>query len=180
MAVNRIHILGASGSGTTTLAQALEREHGYKWLCTDHAFWLPTHIPFVSPRPHSERIPLLAATLEENPKWALAGSLCGWGDVFIPQFELVIYIYTPAEIRLERLKRREFELHGKRVREGGDMFDIHTDFVKWAMSYDTADASSRSAKLHENWLAQLACPIVRLDGTHTSQQHFIQLQEFLQ
>jgi len=179
MAVNRIHILGATGSGTTTLAQALEREHGYKWLCTDHAFWSPTHIPFVSPRPREERIPLIAAALEENPKWALAGSLCGWGDVFIPKFELVVYLYTPAEIRKERIKKREYERYGERIREGGDMFDIHVDFVEWAMTYDTAGLDTRSAKLHESWLAQLPCPIVRLDGTRTSAQHLAELRRHL-
>lgn len=38
MKYNIIHIVGASGAGTTTLGRALEREYGYKWLDTDGYF----------------------------------------------------------------------------------------------------------------------------------------------
>jgi len=77
MGVNVIHILGASGSGTTTLGQALEQKHGYKWLDTDHFFWFPTEPPFIASRPREERIPLMAASIEDNPKCVISGSLCG-------------------------------------------------------------------------------------------------------
>ena len=30
--ISIIHIVGASGAGTSTLGQALEREYGYKWM----------------------------------------------------------------------------------------------------------------------------------------------------
>lgn len=41
MAKNLIHIFGASGSGTTTLAEKISRELGYFHLDTDDYFWLP-------------------------------------------------------------------------------------------------------------------------------------------
>ena len=43
---NRIHILGASGSGTTTLASAIADEHGHRHLDTDDFFWIPTNPPY--------------------------------------------------------------------------------------------------------------------------------------
>ena len=63
MKYNIIHIVGASGAGTTTLGQALEREYAYKWLDTDGYFWEQTD-------PH-EFLSLAAqrakrAVLEEN------------------------------------------------------------------------------------------------------------------
>ena len=39
--------------------------------------------------------------------WVLSGSLEGWGDVFIPVFDLVVLLTTPREIRLQRLRARE-------------------------------------------------------------------------
>ena len=33
-----IHIVGAFGTGTSTLAQAAEREYAYEWLNTDDFF----------------------------------------------------------------------------------------------------------------------------------------------
>ena len=50
MAKNLIHIFGASGSGTTTLAEKISRELGYFHLDTDDYFWLPTDPPFCRKR----------------------------------------------------------------------------------------------------------------------------------
>ena len=179
MSVNVIHILGASGCGTSTLGQALERQHGYKWLDTDHFFWFQTHLPFTSKRHHEERIPLMAASIEENPKCVISGSLCGWGDVFIPKFDIVVFIYTPADIRMERLRKREHERHGDRILKGGDMYGTHLDFLEWAMAYDAGGNGMRSLKMHEEWLKSLDCPIIRLDGTDTCEQHLMNLEGFL-
>ena len=179
MSVDIIHILGASGSGTTTLAQELEQKYDYKWLDTDHYFWFPTEPPFTISRPREKRISLMAASIEENSKCVISGSLCGWGDVFIPEFELVIFIYTTSDIRKERLKKREYQRYGERIRKGGDMYEEHIKFINWAMAYDTSDVNMRSLKLHEEWLKQLTCPVIRLNGADTSKQHLNQLEKYL-
>ena len=179
MSIDVIHVFGASGSGTTTLGQALEREHGYKWLDTDHYFWFPTEQPFTSPRPREERIPLMSASIEENPKCVISGSLFGWGDVFIPKFDLVIFIYTPADIRRERLKKREYGRYGERILESGDMYDEHIEFINWAMTYDTGDINMRSLKAHEEWIKKLSCPVVRLNGADSLEHNLCQLDEYL-
>jgi len=168
--INVIHIVGASGSGTTTLAQALECKYGYKWLDTDDYFWSPAELPYTVPRPREERIPLLAASIKNNPKCVISGSLCGWGDCFIPRFDLVVFIYTPAGIRKERLEKREYRRFGERIRERGDMYDEHIKFIEWAGNYDTLKPPERCIALHEEWLTHLNCPVLRLDGTKTVEE----------
>jgi len=163
--IDIIHVVGASGAGTTTLGQALERERGYKWLDTDDYFWSPTDPPFLRSRPFEERIALLKADIEKHPKCVISGSLCGWGDVFIPQFDLVVFISTPTDIRIERLERREFERFGQRIRPGGDMYEEHTGFIEWAKTYDTNKPPERCRTLHEEWFKKLVCPVMRVDGT---------------
>ncbi len=165
--INIIHIVGASGSGTSTLGQALEQKHGYKWIDTDEYFWQKTDPPFVKPLPREERIKLMNEEMQKNPKCVISGSLCGWGDIFIPMFDIVIFLETPAEIRIERLKKRESERFGKRIREGGDMFEEHLKFISWALSYDTGSLEMRSRALHENWLSACTCPVIRLNGSKT-------------
>ena len=160
-----IHIVGASGAGTSTLGQALEREYGYKWLDTDSYFWMPTDPPFVRPLPHEERVKLLSAAVRENPQCVISGSLCGWGDVFIPKFDLVVFVDTPTEIRVERLEKREYERFGERIRKGGDMHQNHIDFIEFAKTYDTNSPPERCRRLHEEWFRQLLCPLLRVDGT---------------
>ena len=44
------------------------------------------------------------------------------------------------------------------------MHDNHDDFVEWAAHYDDGTREGRSRPKHEAWLAQLRCPVIRLDG----------------
>ena len=163
--IDIIHIVGASGSGTTTLGQALEREYGYKWVDTDDFFWRSTNPPFVKPLPQEERVKLMDLTIQENPKCVISGSLCGWGDVFIPRFDLVVFVDTPTDIRIERLEKREYERFGERIRKGGDMYENHIGFIEWAKGYDTNIPPGRCRKLHEEWCKSLSCPLLCVDGT---------------
>ena len=160
-----IHILGASGAGTTTLGEALRDRFGYTLLDSDDFFWLPTDPKYTTPRPIEERQRLLSEAIVATGKWVLTGSSCGWGDMFIPLFKKVILVETPTEVRIERLKKREFDHLGERVLPGGDMHEAHREFLAWAARYDSAGLEQRSRALHEQWLQKVSCPIVVVDGT---------------
>ena len=163
--IDIIHVLGASGAGTSHLGRTLEEKYGYKWLDTDYYFWSLTDPPFIKSSPREERIELLRQDIEIYPKCVISGSLCSWGDVFIPWFDLVVWVDTPTDIRIERIKKREFERFGKRILEGGDMFIEHEKFIEWAKAYDTNKPPERCRILHEEWIKKVNCPVLRLDGT---------------
>lgn len=160
-----IHILGASGSGTTTLGRALESKFGYHHLDVDDYYWLPTNPPFTAAREPGERINMLRDAIQKNEKCVISGSLCGWGDCFTSKFDLVIRIITPTEIRIRRLENREFERFGKRILPEGDMYEDHIKFIKWAADYDNGDISMRSKRLHDEWLKSVPCKRLVVDGT---------------
>ena len=160
----RIHILGASGSGTTTLANALSEQLHMKHFDSDFYFWEETDPPFQKKREKSERLNLLNRDLKEHKDWVLSGSLCGWGDEVIHLFDLVIFLYLPPETRLERLRTREKERHGDLILEEGVMHQTYSDFITWAAKYDTADMSMRSLELHNHWLDKLECSVLRIEG----------------
>ena len=90
--IHRIHILGASGSGTTTLGRALAERLQCPHFDTDDYFWLPTDPPYTQQRERTERQQLLMDDLTAHDAWVVSGSLCGWGDVAIPLFELVVFL----------------------------------------------------------------------------------------
>ena len=121
--IHRIHILGASGSGTTTLGRALAAHLQCPHFDTDNYFWLPTNPPFTQQREHTERQQLLMDAVTAHDAWVLSGSLCGWGDVAIPLFELVVFLQIPHDIRMERLRQREYERFGERILPGRDMHE---------------------------------------------------------
>ena len=72
--LERIHITGASGSGTTTLGAAIAGRWGHRHLDTDDFYWEPTWPPFRQSRAEHDRQQLLAAALDESPRWVLSGS----------------------------------------------------------------------------------------------------------
>ena len=159
----RIHIVGASGAGTTTLGRTLAARLGAAHLDTDDFFWVPTDPPFQKIRERAERQALLGEALDRQPAWVLSGSLCGWGDIFIPRFDLVVFLWLEPAIRLARLRARELERYGAAVAPGGPRNAKMEEFLFWAAGYDERlQAPERCLKLHEQWLAALPCPIVRI------------------
>jgi hypothetical protein len=62
------------------------------------------------------------------------------------------------------LRSRELATFGERICIGGDMHEQHKSFLDWAERYDEGPSVERSRQLHEAWLADLECPLVRLDG----------------
>jgi adenylate kinase family enzyme len=161
----RIHIFGAAGAGTTTLASALSAKHGHHHFDTDEFYWLPTDPPYQQPRPRSERQMLLARALAKADAWVLSGSLCGWSDPFLSEFELVVFLLVPTEERLARLLAREVRRYGQEaIAPGGRLYKTHVEFLDWAKRYDDGGLNMRSRALHESWIQKLPLPVVRLDG----------------
>lgn len=168
--IKRIHILGASGSGTTTLAKVFSEKTGYCHFDSDNYFWVPTPIPFTKKRSSEERVNLLRKDLEGTNEWVLSGSLCHWGDVFIPYFELVVYLYIPKGIRIQRLIEREKQRYGSEIEQNGSRYQLHKDFIEWASQYDDAGIDMRSKALHSIWLSNLSCPVLRIEGDRTVEE----------
>ena len=159
----RIHVLGASGSGTTTLGAALAAKLGCSHEDTDTWFWLPTDPPFTTRRPVAARLALLLPRLA-GATWVLSGSALKWGTPLERLFELVVFLRLAPALRMARLCQREAERHGARIAPGGDMAVASQAFLDWAESYDTAGPEHRSLAAHEQWLAARTCPILRLDS----------------
>ena len=163
MTAKRIHFVGASGSGTTTLGRALARRLGVPHFDTDAYFWLPTAPPFEKFRTAEERRAMLTPDLARDA-WVLSGSLCGWGDIYIPRFDLVVFLAVPDDVRLARLGARERERYGDAI--DGPLREKSEAFIAWAASYETGSPVERSRVRHETWLAALPCPVLRLEDTN--------------
>jgi adenylate kinase family enzyme len=169
--IHRIHILGASGSGTTTLGRALAERLQCPHFDTDDYFWVPTDPPYTHRRERMERAQLLMDDVTAHDAWVVSGSLCGWGDVAIPRFELVVYLWIPHDVRMERFRRREHARFGERILPGGDMYEPSQAFFAWAASYDEGGVDIRSRRLHEAWLGILPSSILCFEGEYSIEEH---------
>lgn len=174
--MKKIHIFGASGSGTTTLGTSISNELLYSHLDTDDYFWLNK---FTNLREVADRKKTLKEDLSKYERSILSGALCGWGDSFKSYFDLVIFLWIPQNIRLERLQQREFQRYGNEILTGGSKHEQYKEFMEWASLYDSAGMEVRSKILHENWMEDLTCPVLRIEGDYTVQERVEITLEYL-
>ena len=161
-------MLGASGSGTTTLARALADHWSVPHADADDYFWVPTDPPYVEKRPEADRIALMQQVFVPREAWVLSGSMAGWGEQVVDQCDAIVFLTLDPEERLRRLEAREVH---RRAGRGFD-HDAWTAFVAWARGYDDPDFTGRSRAGHEEWLGGLSQPVLRLDSGG-SREHLV-------
>ena len=176
-----IHITGASGSGATTLGRALAARTGAVQLDTDDFYWAPVEPKFSAKRDVGERLRLLREAFDAARArgWILSGAVGDWADPIVPLFKLVVFLKTPTEVRLQRLREREARDFGAAIEPGGSRHKEFEDFLVWAAAYDSGTREGRSLPRHEAWLATLSCPVLRLDGMQTPEANAERVWEAL-
>lgn len=157
---SKVHVMGASGSGTTTLARALADAWSVPHADSDDYLFVPSDPPYVEQREPQQRLDLMRALFAPRAAWVLSGSLVGWGEPVVEECDAVVFLQLDPEERLRRLAARE-----ERRRDGGVYDpDAWRDFMTWASGYDDPAFDGRSLHGHEAWLAQLSLPVLRLDS----------------
>lgn len=155
----KLHILGASGSGVTTLGELLSEKLGLKYFDSDDYFWIRTDVPFTQRCNPIERNQQIADALSQSENWILGGSIIDWGENLFPEFDLIIFLYLPANIRIERLKKREFEKFGNIIFEDKKRAEQFNKYLAWATDYDNdTGIAKRTLKAHQNWLLKKIAP----------------------
>jgi len=161
--IKTILIFGASGSGSTTLAKAIEKNYGYHFIDTDDALWEKTDPPFTVQKKPEDTLAYVKSEMSIHEKNVLSGSIIGFGNELKTSIDFVIYLHLPLEVRIERIKTREQHRFKERVLPGGDLYKQHLEFIEWVKLYDILDESVRSKKQHEKWLEDITVPILRIN-----------------
>ena len=162
----RLHVMGASGSGTTTLARALADHWSVPHADADDYFWVPTDPPYVERRPESDRLALMREVFVPREAWVLSGSMVDWGDAVVDECDAIVFLTLDPQERLGRLEAREVH------RRAGRGFDSTAweGFLDWARGYDDPAFDGRSRLAHEKWLAERHHPVLRLDGAASREE----------
>ena len=160
----RINVLGASGSGASTIGRQLASALALSYFDADDYFHAPTDPPFQRPRSAQDRFELITQDLSPHSNWVLGGGMAGWEPCPRLDFCWMVFLYVPTELRVERLRRREYERFGERIKSGGDMHLNHEEFIQWASRYDIGDVEGKTLARHETYLSQQACPVFEFRG----------------
>lgn len=159
-----ILIMGPSGAGKTTLGQLVARELDFAFVDIDDYIWRKdTPIPFSVMYPKEQKISRLTEAIAHCDRFVMSGSMNSFHEHFDPCFELVVYLWADPNLRVRRVHQRELEWFGDRITEGGDMYQTHRNMLDGIAGYDLGLGGS-TLQQHQQWLSQLACPILRLNG----------------
>jgi adenylate kinase family enzyme len=155
-AIMKRHILitGAAGSGTTSVARFLAKKLHILHLEADDYFWLPSEPPYQHRVTTEHRCQNLVKDISAVNSVVVAGSVMGWGQALEDMFDLVVFLYVPADLRMARLERREIERFGS----------ANPEFLRWAADYDNGSSAGRSLSRHQAWLSGRTCPVLKLEG----------------
>ncbi|MDP2310410.1 MAG: adenylate kinase [Pseudomonadota bacterium] len=160
-------VLGAAGSGTSTLGSRLALRLGWRHVDLDTVLWAPTNPPFTAMNPPATRTRLLGLSLEGAIGWVLSGSPGAWSDFLVQRLLLSVFLQAPTALRVARLKEREARRHGIAIDVGNALHVQHEAFLAWAALYDEGPPEGRSLRRHEAWLASSRAPVLRLSSTHS-------------
>ncbi|MFA6083021.1 adenylate kinase [Mucilaginibacter sp.] len=158
----KIHIMGASCAGSTTLGNALAEQLSIPYFDTDDYFWEPSDVPYTIRRDTDKRNNMLKSDLAKNKDYILGGSLISWGNEWKEMFDLVVFLYVPQEIRIKRLMAREVQRYGDTIHTDPERALLYKDFIAWATKYDDRTFSGRNIQVHEDWLHDLQCKALEI------------------
>lgn len=150
----------------TTLGRALADALAVPHHDVDDYYWQPTIPPYREKRAAADRLRLMQEMFLGRADWVLSGSLLNWALSIVPLLDAVVFLRVPTEVRIQRLRDREARHFGAdAVSADGWRHPETEEFLAWAAGYEDGTREGRTLAAHEAWLAGLACPVFRLDGT---------------
>ena len=114
-----------------------------------------------------QRFELLQQHLSGHDSWVFSGSAVSWAHPLEALYDIIVFLRLDPAVRMRRLRQREQARYGARIAEGGDLAVENQAFLAWAEAYDEAGPMQRSLSVHEAWLADIHCPVLRLDSAHS-------------
>lgn len=177
----KIMIMGASGAGATTLGNHFVKNNTrFLHLDSDDYFWEKTDPPFQEARISDERNLLFETDFYSQENVVVTGSIFRWKTNYKDLFDLVVLLYIPQEIRLQRLAEREISTYGNKILFDEKLNAKYKAFLAWATEYDLEDnITSRSLKQQKQWLTEVKCSTLFLDGDLTVKERLELLQNYI-
>ncbi|WP_298512823.1 AAA family ATPase [uncultured Kordia sp.] len=172
----KLLLIGASGSGTTTLGKALAKATSFPHLDVDAYYWKPTNPPFQEKVDVAERQAHLQTAFEKYENVIVSGSLVSWGNYWKTAFDLVVFVTLDKDIRMIRLQQREYERYGNQLETDSKIKATSEAFLNWAKQYDNPTFTGRSIKIHRDWLASLSCEIMEINSEDSVQNNVLKIQ----
>ncbi|MBO0474209.1 hypothetical protein IGL98_000911 [Enterococcus sp. DIV0840] len=163
----KIQLIGASGTGKSTLGHYIAEKEQIKWIDTDRYIWKDE--TFSENYPIDQRLKMYENDREKFDQFIVSGSVFAWNPTGFDDRDLLVFLTIDDKQRFQRLIKREVERGG----ESSLWLDEHgnqtNDFLDWCKTYYTAKVPSDIGTLaeHNYQITHSKCPILKLDSNQS-------------
>ena len=162
-----IQVFGAPGAGVSSVAEVLANVFAINVVDTDKAHWENTDPPYQRTRSLKGKREAFFAELPSSGPSVVAGDLSSWAPDAVSSIVAVIYLSCNPSDRVARIREREQRRFGRKIEEGGEMYERHMAFLQWAFEYESRNESEdRSLQMDLNWLEKISAPSIRISSDH--------------
>lgn len=154
----RIIICGGNGSGKSTLGKALADAMGIKFMDNEDYYFPKSGLGYKYDYAltREEFIPTLQNDMEQAEEWIFASVKGNYGERIESMFTHAILIDVPKEVRMQRVWDRSYNKFGDKILPGGELYEREQKFFDMV--------KSRPDDYAEEWVSNLSCPVIRVDG----------------
>lgn len=156
-----IHVMGASGSGTSSLGEFLAQKLGFNLIESDYYKWEQTDPPFQIMRSVDESNRLLMEEINKGENLIITGSLHA-NPVTFPYIDLIIYLTCPTKERLKRVQNRDVALGRNSLEAEGKVRENFLGFLELAKNYNKKDLTCRSKASQKYVIKQSGVPVIKI------------------
>lgn len=154
---NGIIITGLNGCGKSTVCRILAEKLNYYSMDVEDYYFIDSDIPYSEFHTHEQTKKFMLDDIVKHNDFVLATVNCDWGQEISSMCKLAVVLKAPLDIRMERIKKREYEKFGDRVLPGGDLYESQQKFHNKVL----ARGDEHIAKQMEF----ITCPVLKLDAT---------------
>jgi len=162
----KIQVIGASGTGKSTLCKYISKKTDTYWIDTDKYLWKDSS--FTENYSIEERLKMYYIDIVNHQDYVVSGSVHSWNPEGFRDKELLVLLTIDEEIRMKRIYDREFLRFGERMLPGGDHYQLTCEFLNWCKTYLIADENEiNSLDSHKFRLKEASCRTLVLNGNQT-------------
>lgn len=153
---NGIIITGLNGCGKSTVCKALAEKLNYYSMDVEDYYFIDSDIPYAKFHTHEETKKRMLDDILKHKNYVLATVNCDWGKEIISTYKFAVVLKAPLDLRMKRIKEREYRKFGSRVLNGGDLYESQQKFHNKVFA--------RGEEHMEKQMKFIECPIIEVDA----------------
>lgn len=166
----KIQLIGASGTGKSTLAKYIAEKEHIKWIDTDCYLWKDD--TFLETRPIQQRLKMYQNDRSEFDYFVVSGSVFSWNPTGFIDRDLLVFLSLEDKLRFERLIKREIARGGIDSLWLDEQGHQTNDFLDWCKTYYTAQTPFDIGTFaeHNHQIVQSKSPVLKLDSNQSLEE----------